>query len=356
MTTTELTDAQGQREGSLLVVVHIPKTAGSSLKAIMRRRHPDLVVRNIGNILKDQDKAVREVRRLGPLMSEDRRYLAAQAHIPFGFHRHFAPDTRYVTFVRDPIERVVSNHFHETERYIKSGEMPLLPEPEHVLRLRRPYLDNLQTRFLCGVEAPLGVPASEDLLEEAKANLRDRFAFVGLTERFDESLVLLNGVMGWPLSTYRTVKGGTAYHLKRYGRSRPRVEELSPASLAVFEEHNDLDRRLYAYARELFEERLAAARDARFDDDVAALRLSLAPSPGEDEMSPERRAERLLAELDISEIEVRALKTERKLRKQNAELTRRVERLEAQVRALSLPGRARRVAQAPAGVWRRVAR
>ena len=72
---------------------------------------------------------------------------------------------------------------------------------------------NLQTRMLSDSLA-VTEPADPDRLEEAMRNLLE-FTVVGLTERFDESLVLLQTALGIAHRTYR------AQPRKRHRTSSP---------------------------------------------------------------------------------------------------------------------------------------
>ena len=320
------------------VMIHVPKTAGTTLKEILRRHYPALHVRTGGNVVKSYEKALRETEKAGSALADDPTVIAVHAHVPFGFNRFFPADARYLTFLRDPIERAVSNHYHENRHRIADGEFSRLATPDEVRAgaALLPYLDNLQTRFLADVEHPFAVHATDELLEQAKASLRDRFTFVGITERFDESLLLLNGICGWPLTSYRKEKVATGDDQQGYGRRRPRVAELPPETVAVFEEHNRLDRELYAYGLQLFERRLAERRDEAFDRDLAVLRRSLALQP-EADPSVEVSAERLRWQLELSDVQLEAGTTERRLRRRVDQLERRLGEQGLGVRAKRLP-------------------
>ena len=60
---------------------------------------------------------------------------------------------------------------------------------------------NVQTRMIAG--RPRGHVVDRDDLEQAKDNL-DRFLVVGLTERYDESFILMRRGLGWKLPLYAT--------------------------------------------------------------------------------------------------------------------------------------------------------
>ncbi|MEO5579030.1 MAG: hypothetical protein ABIR58_00110 [Gemmatimonadaceae bacterium] len=57
-------------------------------------------------------------------------------------------------------------------------------------------VDNDQTRRIAGEEPPLGRCTSA-MFELAKQNLRRHFRVVGVTDRFDETLLLMKQAFGW---------------------------------------------------------------------------------------------------------------------------------------------------------------
>lgn len=103
------------------------------------------------------------------------------------------------------------------------------------------------------------LPASA--LDDAKENLRG-FAFIGIQERFEESLVLLQRMLGLGLVPYED---------RHVSSDRPSVEEISDEQRALIAEHNRLDAELYTFAQGLFDDAVAAA-DRGFAADVEALR------------------------------------------------------------------------------------
>src|SRR5205085_2218053 len=98
-------------------------------------------------------------------------------------------DARYLTILRDPVERTLSHYYYLVEPPGKEGRFggglvpPGLPRPSPGLTLEDAlgdgaYIpDNLQTRLLCGLVSPYD-PLPADALEQAKRNVRERFAYV----------------------------------------------------------------------------------------------------------------------------------------------------------------------------------
>ena len=57
--------------------------------------------------------------------------------------------------------------------------------------------------MLSGLTEPFG-EVTDEMLEQAKHNLREELVFFGLTERFDESLVLAKRRLGFRSILYRS--------------------------------------------------------------------------------------------------------------------------------------------------------
>jgi hypothetical protein len=269
--------------GPLLAFVHIPKTAGGTATTMFARAYSPAAVHDAGNYLRNPETVSN---RTGPPGGWERWHRnggrVSVGHVPYGvFRRWLPPDTSYMTFLREPVDRVLSHyyrHIHHpeltpTERAERrqEGRATAGSIEEALVELHVPQVTNLATRFLCGDPSPMGeLPASA--LDDAKANLR-RFTFVGIQERFEESIVLLQRALGLEptpyLNRHVSVEGG-----------RPTVEEIPAEQRALIEEHNSLDMELYEFGLELFAEAIAAAED-RFAADVERLRALSADANAE---------------------------------------------------------------------------
>ncbi len=87
--------------------------------------------------------------------------------------------------------------------------------------------------------------ATPERLEQVKTMLRDQFLFVGLTERFTDSVFLLSRKLGFRPRCHGVYNIST--------QPAARTMKLSPEVIARFEEKNRLDIELYHYAEQLFE-------------------------------------------------------------------------------------------------------
>jgi hypothetical protein len=262
------------------VFIHVPKTAGTTVRSVIRTSEPGERNRRPGpNVFKGgggADPTTLEKLRDEPhaLNLDEVRVLLG--HQPFGISEHLErafPDRefRYFTFLRDPVERSISHYFEvlrQPRRVFDDGEpgeelAPLPPSTTFHDAVEAGYLhDNLHTRMLSGVE-PFGL-VTDDMLERAKRNLRDRFALVGLTERLDESLVLVKQRLG-----FRSILVAS----QRVNASRPRGSEVPAELRRAAERHNRYDIELYRFARKLFE--CVPERDQlEFQVELAALRAA----------------------------------------------------------------------------------
>ena len=86
---------------------HVPKTGGLSLTAAMVRQYPR---GRIKDLWLQKPETISEF--LAMPQEERERIWAVTGHFPFGIHEHLAPHTRYVTLLRDPVKRLLSEYRH----------------------------------------------------------------------------------------------------------------------------------------------------------------------------------------------------------------------------------------------------
>jgi hypothetical protein len=261
----------------LVVFVHIPKTAGTTLAAVLRTNEPGKRYRRVANVFKGGSGGAKtsveyvRLRREGEL---DGVHLIS-GHFPLGVRDHLPKDRelRCCTILREPVDRTISHYFNIREaakRRTGQKQWALPPMPEGASledAVEGGYLyDNLQTRMLSGAPDPFG-EATDEMLERAKHNLAEELVTFGLTERFDESLVLTRRRLG-----LRTVLGQVS---ARVNPQRPRGKAIPDDMRAAAERCNQYDLELYRYAEGLFD--AAPERvELDFQVEVAALEAAQA--------------------------------------------------------------------------------
>jgi len=287
-----------------LLLVHLPKTAGTTLAQLMRYHYRGGAFKGAGNVLSRPDQAEPRLRTI----ARKPRFRAAAGHVSFGLAEQVLPEATFVTILREPVARTLSQYRFLTASGDGAGLVPpWLDGDVGGLTLTEAFdrgylLDDLQTRMLCGLRSPYD-ELPDDALERAQANLRDRFAYVGTTERFDELLAALNLALGWPAAAYERAREGAI------ASTHPTDEERDSAA-----ERNRLDRELHAYAGELVSERV----DSAVAEEAAVIREATARLNGADAVRSDARVERALEEAAL----VRAAYEERK---QKAKVKRRRE-------------------------------
>lgn len=230
------------------IFIHIPKAAGSTLTTILDREYdPSLTYTIEGDI----EQSIRKFVSLSSNYRDKIKLL--RGHIPYGLHRHINRSSKYFTMMRNPEDRIISYYHyvlrskdHYLHDEVVGGKMSLNSFIKSQITLE---LDNDQTRHLSGLfyDIPFG-KITEDILEVAKRNIDKDFLIVGLSEKFDESLLLMKKFLNWrhlPL-----------YVRKNVTKNRPETNTFNSQDLNLIREYNSFDVQLYSYAAKKFEEKL----------------------------------------------------------------------------------------------------
>jgi len=150
----------------------------------------------------------------------------------------------YFTFLRDPVKRylshiayyIVRNNFHQ-KNYI-----------EEFIADKR--FNNLQTRRIAGCPD----------LKKAKDYLTNEIKFIGITERFDESLLILNRMLNYGLSIHYKRENTLVSSQKLQYQNLP--ERIQTSII----KNNRLDLELYEFGKELFIKQINQYGDSLIND------------------------------------------------------------------------------------------
>jgi len=243
---TEKTDTKSRQFPQKPVVfLHLPKTAGSSLR--------DHIKANLNHgfmhYSKESWKAL--------IRSKDMRsYDFFAGHFNYGFHKLLEKrrvcDMRQITMLRNPIERVISAYYYHGiskswEDCIKSGK-GLCGEYENDMVKRLSGLapaNGYDSRKLNKL-IPYG-STSRYHLEHAKINLH-KLSAIGIVEYFEESLQCFNAIFGWEGSN--PIRVNDSRDMRNY--QRPATLDMDPGIIALIYDYNRMDMELYNYAVRLF--------------------------------------------------------------------------------------------------------
>ena len=230
-----------------IIFLHIPKTAGTTLNRIFQQQYEPQQLHSWGP--KDSIQAYLEL-----TLEEKEAIRLISGHTAYGIHEFVPGTSTYITFLRDPVERVVSfyhfvknNEQHYLYSHVANEFTGIKPFVSSGIT---PMVDNGQTRFISGAwrKAGFGEITSQHF-EQAKANLDHSFSVVGLTEQFDKTLLLLREAFNWQ---------NINYVRQNVTKATPLERSLTPEERETILEFNQWDIALYEYACARFEEQIAA--------------------------------------------------------------------------------------------------
>lgn len=219
-----------------LLFCHVPKTAGSSLRALAWKFTPTMAVADDGELSLlnpniDFIKEFRERPSPPPLL---------WGHFSYGVHRYIGVPPRYACVMREPVARVVSlyrmmrrlgKESPHPEFFMRNGSLS-----EFVKECLTEHTNNHVARICAGVPPDAGKLIKDRwLLEYALHNLRRHFVLVGRMERLDVFTAELGKLLGWP-----EIKEIPSENV---GPGKPLA--LDDETRALIEDHNALDVELY---------------------------------------------------------------------------------------------------------------
>ncbi|MFL2536550.1 MAG: sulfotransferase family 2 domain-containing protein [Candidatus Azotimanducaceae bacterium] len=245
--------------------IHIPKTAGTTLRFLFRSafsaNHCDARLplhRRKKNIKWLHARDMRIIKLAYPkLMS-----ISGHNVCSFTDLDQSIDDIQYFTVLRDPVQRFISSFNHKYRRDIDALTLETLEK-----FIQNPANHNVQTRWLCGEEnADVAIQAAKEQL-----------GFVGLTEQFDESLVLLKQWINSPSFNIN-------YVTRRKAPKKAALPYLEDARIyQMILDVNQEDIKLYNYVKdELFPQQVADYGDS-FNEDLANFHQQQQSFEGADE-------------------------------------------------------------------------
>jgi hypothetical protein len=242
--------------GGLLLFPHVPKTGGTSIRRILSEHIKDGVfVLENGSL--DLDEAAERLKKALPADLSALKLIVG--HMPFGVHLLF-PDrlVKYVSVVREPVERIASHYLHECHYHVFTERGELLLRHEGFVEFANAsnatygeketwYARNDQCRVLFPAlleELPQGPDAPMDrdsVLGKLSALTKEWYALIGVQDALDEFIAHLCSLFGC-LPPEAEVRLNA-----RYGRDASQI--FSATDHAVIERWNEYDRLLHNFVR-----------------------------------------------------------------------------------------------------------
>jgi hypothetical protein len=236
----------------IVIFIHIPKTAGTTLYDILKKQYKKKNILTIHGIVEDNLADFQE-----KYYQNKNQVRLVKGHMTYGLHTALDCPCKYITVLRNPVDRIVSvyyyllqSKFHPQHHLVKGKTLE-----EFVSCCTAHH--NGQTRFIAGKLNPRDRWQPTNLLEKAKKNLQENFAVVGLTERFDESLIFFKRKLAWE---------DMPFYVKQNKSQKPQEIAIPKSTLKLIQNKNSLDVALYKYANDIFEYQLSRENDCFKND------------------------------------------------------------------------------------------
>ena len=250
---------------------HISRTGGLTLAHILRRNfgddHLDIYTEEIKNVL----GSARVTPTIGMLTPDELNRILDQNGEIKSISSHWIPipsgieilkerfgNVKIITFFRDPIDVIISKFFSFRRRYLHSETLP-----EHMLYDYRNDL-SLFLKHWAYVSKQYDVQDqcrnytayffdNDRNADTCLSRLREEFWFVGLTERFNEGLVMLKQKF-----QDLSISFNICYHKKNKGpkAKKERKELVTQKILENIRDQNIIDLQLYEDSLSIYEKNI----------------------------------------------------------------------------------------------------
>ncbi|WP_448871328.1 sulfotransferase family 2 domain-containing protein [Desulfobulbus propionicus] len=224
-----------------IIFLHIPKTAGTTLREIVYAQY---AVDRITPIYRDERFMDMETFSQLPPEKKDAADIFI-GHFAYGFHQHLSGNRpyKYATMLRHPIARGLSLYNHLKNLQFAGSEISF----SELLKNKGSQFRNNQSRYIAGW-------GTQKMLETAIQNIEKDFLFVGITERFNESLLLASHDLGWQLKPYKRRNVTSTMWATNYADQLRNDKE----SMQELQKLNTIDMQLYEYANKRFSQQIAS--------------------------------------------------------------------------------------------------
>lgn len=164
--------------------------------------------------------------------------------------------------LREPVRRVLSLYYFVKANW-PTSDAAQKSLREFVIDGALPYRQNDQTRRLSGLATDADGKLPSAAIDVARRHMNRDFAAVGTTERFDETMVLMQQRLSWSRPPF--------YIRSNSNHSRPGLEDIESSTIELIREQNAMDLELYEAAEKKLDD-LIAAIGPGFHEAVARFR------------------------------------------------------------------------------------
>lgn len=228
----ERTRRSGDAKAESLIFLHIPKTAGTTFNGILREVY--------GNaFLRIRPRKWQNVRWVPSA------YRVVTGHMPWGVHERWKLPENYITFLRDPVERIISLWWHAKQHANHRWHNAARKMGVATFAQSHAFaeLDNGMVRWLAGGMAT-GINAIERCVTETDyetALIHCSGMLIGTTETFKADVRRFARLLGWGKVP--------EYERRMIGKGRPAALTFTAHDLDIIRQANQWDCELYEMLR-----------------------------------------------------------------------------------------------------------
>lgn len=228
-----------------LIFLHLPKNGGTTIHSILNRQYEPENIHNI-QVINNSRLSTQEFIELSE--NERKKIKLLKGHMLFGLHEYLYGESKYITFLRKPENRVISLYYYLKNKpnYKIRNEISIddLTFDDFVKNIKIPELHNAQIRLISGLEHG----TEKEMLEQALININKHFSFVGLQEQFDTSVIMLSGLYKWGIPYFKSLNKG-----------KYKEPKMNPSTLQLINEYNNGDNLLYQEVEKRFNQQKKSA-------------------------------------------------------------------------------------------------
>lgn len=242
----------------MLIFLHIPKTGGTTLTPVLDWNY------------KNQTHKIslhRKVQEFIDLPDDEKlQYKVLIGQVFYGIHQYIPGDCEYISILRHPVKRLVSQYQYLNVRKQKLGEKSTDMSMEEFLEYE-PFQAYSQLNVIAGgdsIEEALKRPLPDDALARAKVNVEKHFPVLGLINQYDESLLLMKNHFGW---------GRAFYTRSNVNQGRKTFEDFPAETQRIIEKACEPELEFFDYAQKRLQAQLDA-QDEQFWRDLKTLKTA----------------------------------------------------------------------------------
>lgn len=205
---------------NLIVSCHVPKTAGTTFGKLLDYEFGEAVCHDYGDrvgwVGSEADKFRSERGLPKSVMSND-RIQVVHGHFYTSKYSQAFPQASYVTFLREPVSRVISNYQYLAEHS----------------EINHPAIDKFH-KYKPSLNEWIEWPETQNLQSHVLDEPLDAFAFIGITERFDVSLQMFDHRFGTRLGALDSLNLNVSKPLVVGPRVRARISRLNAEDAELY--------------------------------------------------------------------------------------------------------------------------